>query len=103
MKRKLILLLSIFIVSAVQVQGQPTTEEAANAAAATESAVADPTLKSGGRGTAPAVSFQFSQDDSTATAQIGGGMGTASRWGLTVGGPLSKSSSKTMLATNEGL
>jgi len=99
MKRTLILLLSILIGSATQMQGQ-TPEEGA---AAVDATVADPTLTSGARGTAPAVSFQFSKDDTTATAQIGGRMGETSRWGLTVGGPLSKSSTKTTLVTNEGL
>jgi hypothetical protein len=102
MKSKMTFLIIVYSLSAIQMQGQ-TAEEGANAAAATESAVADPTLTSGGRGTAEAVSFQFSKDDSTATAQIGGGMGTSSRWGLTVGGPLSKSATNTTLATSEGL
>jgi hypothetical protein len=110
MKRALVLLVSIFATSVLQAQQTPddnsTYSEAkaiAKASSDTENAVADPTLKSGGRGTAPAVSFQFSKDDQTATAQIGGGMGAGRRWGLTVSGPISKSSDQTILATNEGL
>jgi hypothetical protein len=102
MKLILTLLISTLIISSIQVQGQ-STDEKPNAVAAVESKVVGPMLPSGVGGTVPAVSFQFSKDTTTATAQIGGRMGETSRWGLTVGGPLSKSSSTTTLATSEGL
>jgi hypothetical protein len=96
MKRTLIVLISILFCSAIQAQDKTVDE--------VQSKVSDPLLRSGGRTTDPGVSFQFSKDDKNATAQIGGELGTAgSSWGLTVGGPLSKSSDTTTLATSEGL
>jgi hypothetical protein len=48
------------------------------------------------------VAFQFSNDEQTATAQIGGGTGSPRRWALTASGPLAKKG-PTTLATGEGL
>jgi hypothetical protein len=83
-------------------QTAPTSAVATTAAALSDRAAADPTLRSIGRGTAPGIAFQFSNDKTTATAQVGGGLGWARRWGLTVSGPLGKGTTTT-LATREGL
>jgi hypothetical protein len=83
----------------------PAAQIAANKAAAADAVArsADPTLRGSARSTAPAVSLQFGSEDKTATAQVGGGIGVAGRWGLTVAGPLSSTPGRTTLATGEGL
>jgi len=105
-KSAALVLLALCTASAVRAQvvpgSAPTAEQAAAVADVTERTLSDPTLRSAGRSTTPAISFQFSSEDKTATAQVGGGMGSARRWGLTVSGPLGKGP-RTTLATGEGL